>query len=89
MQGRYLNANFSLRNQGLKYSDRTKIIIYADEKEIKEIEIDPLDIGYGTKYSLSNIWIGQINIDKIKFVIKSDFDELDKTNNEVEFVVEN
>lgn len=82
-EGRYLNANLSVRNIGLLYSEKTNIAIYADEKKIKEVEVDPLDIGYGTKLSLYNIWIGQANVNEIKFVIETSFKELDKTNNEV------
>lgn len=85
LKGKYLDANFSVRNNGLKYSPNAKIIVYADDKNVKEIELAPLDIGYGRKIFLSNIWVTKINIDSIKFVIETDFEELDKTNNEIVF----
>lgn len=85
LKGKYLDANFSVRNNGLKYSPSAKIIVYADDKNVKEIELEPMNIGYGRKIFLSNIWITKINIDSIKFVIEADFEELDKTNNEIVF----
>lgn len=83
MSGKYLNANLTVRNQGITDSLRGKIIIYADDKEIKQIPLDYLEVGYGTKLSLSNIWINKISINEIKFVIETDFEELSKSNNEV------
>ncbi|MFH1503215.1 MAG: CARDB domain-containing protein [Candidatus Diapherotrites archaeon] len=82
MNGKYLNANFSIRNNGLIYSGESKVIIVADGKKIKEIEISPLDAGEGMKISLS-VWIAQINVKEIEFIIENDFFELDKTNNNV------
>ena len=87
MEGKYLNADLSIRNKGLRFSEKTNLIIYADDKKIKEIEISPLDIGYGTKLTLSNTWIGQININEIKLFLETDSKELDKSNNEISFVV--
>lgn len=88
LNGKYLDANLSVRNNGLKYSQEAKIIIYADDKEIKQVELGPLDIGYGRKISLSNVWITKINIHQIKFVIDANFVEIDKSNNEIVFVNE-
>ncbi|GAI14097.1 unnamed protein product, partial [marine sediment metagenome] len=39
MNGRYLDTNMSIRNNGLKDSEKTKIEIYADGKLVKEIEL--------------------------------------------------
>ena len=87
MEGKYLNANLSIRNNGLRYSGDTDLIIYADGKKVKEIEIEPLDIGYGTKLSLFNTWISRLSIREIKFVLETDSEELDKSNNEIVFIV--
>jgi len=83
MSGRYLNSNLTIRNQGMKDSEGGKLVIYADNKEIKEIPLDVLEVGYGTKLSLSNIWINKIGLDEIKFVVDTEFEELSKSNNEV------
>ncbi|MBU0894002.1 MAG: matrixin family metalloprotease [Nanoarchaeota archaeon] len=81
MKGKYLDAEISIRNNGLKKTESVKIVIYADGKIIKEIPIESLEIGSGKIISLANIWITQLSIDEIKFVIDSNFDELDKSNN--------
>ena len=75
MQGKYLNANLSIRNQGIIPARSSEILIYADDKLVKEVNIKSLDVGYGTKISLYNIWINKISINEIKFVINSSFEE--------------
>jgi len=81
MNGRYLNTNFT--NYGLKDSTSGKIKIYADDKEIKSMDVDPMDIGYGRSISLSNLFVTQLNVDKLEFLIETSFPELDKENNKV------
>ena len=81
MRSRYLDTNISIKNNGLQKSGPAKIIIYADEKNIKEIELKPIDIGYGITISLTNIFINKLNVDKLEYMIDSKFDELDKENN--------
>ncbi len=83
LNGKYLNANLSVRNQGLVKSPKTSILVYADDKKIKEISLNELDVGYGTKVSLYNIWVNKISINEMRFVINSDFDELSMSNNEI------
>jgi hypothetical protein len=87
MQGKYLNANFSVRNQGIISSPDTEILIYADDKIVKEVELESLRVGYGTKISLYNIWVNKISLDEIRFVINSDFEELSRENNEITLVL--
>lgn len=81
-RGRYLEINITIRNNGLKDSKKSNLTILADDKKIKEIEILPLEIGYGRKTSLL-VWAPQISIKKVEFVLNNDFSELDKLNNEV------
>ena len=83
MKGRYLDLNMTIRNNGLKISESTKISIYADEKLIKEVDFDILNIGHGRIVVLTNIFILQKNIGVLKFSIDSDFAELEKDNNQV------
>ncbi len=87
IQGRFLDANISVRNNGLKDSGTAKIIIYADEKNIKEIELEPLQIGYGRMIVLSNIWISQVIVDELEFYIDYDGEELDKENNKIKLEI--
>jgi len=83
MNGKYLDANISIRNNGLKGSENFSLDIYADEKFIEEINFDYMEIGYGSMVSLSNLWIPKINVENLKFVINYDFNELDKNNNKI------
>ncbi len=87
MHGKYLNTNITIRNQGLKDSEKTKIIIYADEEIIKEIKLNPLKIGYGITMTLNNILIPKINIYELKFLIDSNFSELKMKNNEIKLKI--
>ncbi len=83
IQGRFLDVNISVRNNGLKDSDMAKIIIYADEKKIKEVELEPLQIGYGRMMTLKNVWISQVVVDELEFYIEYGDNELDKENNRI------
>ena len=83
MHGRYLDLNLSIRNNGLKNAVKSKIIIYADEKELKQVEVNDMKIGYGVTINLGNIFVSSINIDEIKVLLNSSFDELDKDNNQI------
>ena len=89
MHGRYLDINMSIRNNGLKNSEKVKILIYADEKFVKEIDLDALRIGYGKIIMLSNVWVSKISIQKLDFVIDSDFEELEKSNNRIILEIRN
>ena len=82
-QGKYLNTNISIRNNGLKKSDKAVVEIYADDKLIKEVSLESIDVGYGRQITLSNILVAKLQIDKFNFVIKTDFEELDKENNKI------
>jgi hypothetical protein len=83
MNGRYLDANISIRNHGLKISEKTSIVIYADGKLINEIELDPIEIGFGRTIIVHNIWVSQINVEQLEFFIDSNFEELEKNNNRI------
>ncbi len=87
MHGRYLDINFSIRNNGLKDSEETQVKILADGKEVKQVEIPSIEIGYGRKVSIVNIWVNQIEVKSIEFIIESDFEELEKSNNKVTFEI--
>jgi len=83
MNGKYLNTNFTVRNYGLKDATSSKLKIYADGKEIKAIDITPVEIGYGRSISLSNVFISQLNVNELEFLIETSFPELDKENNKI------
>ncbi len=87
MHGKYLNTNFSVRNNGLARADKAEILIFADNKLVKEIELDSLDIGHGVTISLSNVWVSALSVEELKFVIDSNFAELVEDNNEIKLEI--
>ena len=89
MNGRYLDANISIRNNGLEKSHEAKMMIYADDKFIKEIKISPIDIGYGSTILLNNILIKKINVKELSFLIDYSSNELKKENNKIMLEIKN
>ncbi|MBR9701970.1 matrixin family metalloprotease [Candidatus Pacearchaeota archaeon] len=87
MNGRFLDTNISVRNNGLAAAPNTSISIYAEDKLVKEIQLSPLGVGHGSLVSSTNFVIKDRKVQELKFVINSDFDELDKKNNELVMVV--
>jgi len=83
IKGRSLNLNLSIRNDGLKESNLAKIQIYNKEKLVKEIELNPLKIGFGVKIELRNIWLTNVKTEEIKVIISTDYNELSIDNNEI------
>ena len=80
---KFLDTNISIRNNGFKEAGATNIMIYADDKLVKEVELSPMGIGHGSIIMLENVLVISLNVKELKFVINSDFDELDKRNNEI------
>jgi hypothetical protein len=87
MHGKYLNINFSIRNNGFQDAEDSVVKILADGKQVEEINIPAIEVGYGRKVSVENIWIKQINVENIEFVIENNFEELSKANNQVSFEI--
>jgi hypothetical protein len=83
MNGRYLDTNMSIRNNGLRDSEKTKLEIYADGKLVKEIDFDILEVGYKRIIKLNNVWIKKTNVQNLEFFINSSFSELEKNNNRI------
>jgi hypothetical protein len=83
MNGKYLDISIRLRNDGLKISEPSTVIIYADEKPVKEFELSSLGIGQGREITFTNIFILQTRVDEIEVFIDYGFEELNKKNNKV------
>jgi len=83
MKGSYLGFVITIRNHGLKNSENSTLIIYADNKSIKELEIEPIPIGSGRIITLSNIFVMQRNIKELELFIEYNFEELNKDNNRI------
>lgn len=83
LKGRMIDIDYSVRNEGLKDSESFSVTIYINNKKIKELQSEGLKVGYGERVRLSNYAISQIKINEIKFKINNNFNELNKTNNEI------
>jgi hypothetical protein len=83
IEGRRLNANISIRNNGLQKSGDAKLVIYADGKKIKEEDIAPIGVGYGLKIFFTNVFVADLNVEEIEFEIQAPFSELEKNNNRI------
>lgn len=83
MKGSYLSFVITLRNHGLKDSENSTLIIYADNKSIKEFEVESIPVGSGRIITLSNVLVMRRNIEELEFFIKYNFEELNKENNRV------
>lgn len=86
LNSRYLNCNIIIKNNGLMTSEKAEMLIYAEDKVVKKIDIKPLEVGYGVELSMENAWVPIRNPRNIKFVVESSFEELDKENNLVVLV---
>jgi hypothetical protein len=83
IHGRYLDLNVTVKNDGFTQSKDFEVIIFADGKEVRKIEISPIKVGYGRNIILTNIGINLISIEEFKLVAKTNFEELGKENNEI------
>src|SRR3972149_311801 len=83
MHSRYIDAELKITNNGLKVSEESIVKIYANNKLIKEFEVEGLDIGYGRKITLKNIFVFHLSVDELRFVIEHSGAEIDNANNEI------
>lgn len=83
LQNKYLDTTIEIKNNGLVASGEANILIYADDKIEKTIELNSLEIGQGVKITLENVKISKSNPAQFRFSILSEFNEIDKTNNEI------
>ena len=83
ISGRYLDLNFSIRNQGLKESEKTYVEIYANGKMIKDVQIESIKVGEGREIMIKNIMLMKTKIEDLKLVIPESNAELSNSNNEI------
>ncbi len=84
LNGKFLNINITVRNLGLGNSGESKIIIYADGSEIKKLDLEPINIGYGRIIVLQNLLVPKINVNGLELIIDSNFNEINKENNRIQ-----
>ncbi len=87
MRGRYLDLNMSVRNNGLKDTEEFDVIIYINGNNKREINFEPLRIGYGKAIVLTNFWVPDLNVKEIELYINSSFEELEKNNNRIKLEI--
>ncbi len=80
--GRYLDANITVRNSGLKDSEDFTLKIYADGSLAKELKSEAIKIGEGKIIILDNIPVSRTGVSELKFLIETNSEELEKENNE-------
>ena len=82
-RGGYVDVNATIRNNGLKNSENLTLMIYADNKSIKEFEVKSIAIGSGRMILLSKIFVMKRNFEELELFIKYDLEELNKNNNQI------
>jgi len=83
--GNYFNADIQIINQGLVIAGNSNLIIYGDDKEIKRINIEELDYGYGRIISFEKLLTVK-RYDKVEFIIEYNNQEIDKENNKATLI---
>ncbi len=81
MSGRYLDLNFSVRNMGLADSNAAVIEIRMDDRLLKEIDLEALELGSGQIIGLSNLFVSRFDEGKLELEIVYDYPELYKEDN--------
>jgi hypothetical protein len=84
--GTFVDINFTVLNYGLKDSENFVVKIYSGDSLLKEMEIEPVEIGRGRIISVKNIFTIK-QIDELDVVIESDFDEIDEENNKIKLEI--
>ena len=88
-KGRYLDFNITVLNEGLVGVDEINLTILADDKEVYEINLGEIGVGYGRTLRVTNIKLSLRGAEKIDFIIDKDnvIRELNKDNNFAEIAV--
>jgi len=81
MAGRFLDVNMTILNSGLADSEGFNVMIYADGNLIKQMNLEQIKVGYGRIIELQKIFVAQLSVSELKFVIDDNFFEINKDNN--------
>ncbi len=85
--GRYINFEITVGNFGLEDSANSTLRVYANEKEIKVVPLEKIDIGTKKILTVENLR-GPLSFDSLTFTIDYNEEELNKENNNVEMTLE-
>lgn len=89
MQGRYVNANVSIKNNGFQDAQPSLMVISADGNQIKQEPINSVRVGEGFSFQFQNIFVPSMSVKELEFSIESNFSEIQKNNNEIKLVIKN
>jgi len=78
--GGYLNIDVTIANYGLSDVSNSSLILYADDKIVKEFQIGDFKIGTKRFLSATNIKIPR-SVSEVQFSIETPEDEISKSNN--------
>jgi len=83
MSGRYLDLEFSVRNNGFAESQPAIIQIKMGDSVLKEVEIKSYEVGSGQIINLGNIFVSRLSMDGIELIIDYELPELNKEDNSI------
>jgi len=86
--GRYLNFEIVVINLGLMDSKDSNLKLYTNSEEIKEFDLQSIEIGTRKVLTVQNVKI-PANAQKVNFIVESSEKELSKENNDAEVQVLN
>lgn len=89
IHGRYLDTNITIVNHGLIKAGSSELVISGGGDEIDKQAIIPLEAGTEITFFFRNIPMGNININELEYTLQSDFNEIDKGNNQVILKIKN
>lgn len=84
---KFLNLNATISNVGLGDAEAFNLSIYSDGEIIKEIIMDSIKIGYGNFINIKNIWISKADVSELELIIKTNFTEINKENNNIKLEI--
>ena len=83
--GAYLDFNVNIKNRGLDDAEEVSLLIYADDKNIKNYSLNSIDFGEGKFLEVANLRIGR-EVSSIRIIIEGG-EEIYDNNNIVSFSV--
>ncbi len=88
IEARFLSTNISVRNNGLADAGESEIIIYVNGKQIKKVDLESLEIGFGRMIILEKVFISSLVVDSLEFEIRYTGEELEKENNRIKLNID-
>ena len=87
MNGRFLDLEVNIKNLGLSDAKNSILVIYADEKIVKKIDLTSINLGEGLNINMGNILVPQLKFNEINLEIEYPFNEINKENNKIKLEI--